>query len=223
MVVVKNAVLFDDLEKGMDQLVDTRFGTVNCADDDPIHDLSQKILAGALKSYIEAEYDNLYETHQCRLHAYGHTWSPGFEIAAGLLHGHAVAVGMGMGAFLSFRAGWLDQASLDRIMRLMSGYGLSLWHDILLDKQVMREGHRKIIQKRGGNLVAPVPRGQIGICGYLDDLDEDHLIAAIADYRQLCDGYPREGHGIEPLCSDVGLEDPSTQSTEARLLEEIVS
>lgn len=211
MAVVKNAVLFDDLEQGMDRLVDTRFGTVDCREDDPIHALSQKVLAGSLKSYIEAEYDNLYETHQCRPHAYGHTWSPGFEITVGLLHGHAVAIGMGLGAYLSMRAGLLDRDALERILRLISGYGLSLWHDILLDEKVMREGHRKIIQKRGGNLVAPVPSGGIGTCGYLNDLTEDELIAAIADYRELCADYPRDGRGVEPLCSDVGLEDPSTQ------------
>ena len=48
----------------------------------------------------------LYETHQCRPHAYGHTWSPGFELQAGLLHGHAVSIGMGFGAYLSKRR-WL--------------------------------------------------------------------------------------------------------------------
>ena len=37
-----------------------------------------------------------------RPHAYGHTWSPGFEIKAGLLHGHAVSVGMGLGAYFSY-------------------------------------------------------------------------------------------------------------------------
>ncbi len=95
IAVVKNAELFANLEAAQADLITTRFGTVDCGSDDPIHALSQKILGGALRSYIEAEYDNLYETHQCRPHAYGHTWSPGFEIEAGLLHGHAVAIGMG--------------------------------------------------------------------------------------------------------------------------------
>ncbi len=126
-----------------------------------------------MRTYVEAEYDNLYETHQCRPHAYGHTWSPGFEIEAGLLHGHAVAICMGLGAFLSQRAGWIGEDELHRILKLMSDYGLSLWHDILLNDAVMLESHRKIIQKRGQNLVAPVPRGVIGECGYLDDVTEE--------------------------------------------------
>ena len=210
MAVVKNLALFEDLERARDRLVETRFGTLDCAPGDPIEELSQRILAGALKSYIEAEYDNLYETHQCRPHAYGHTWSPGFEIEAGLLHGHAVAVGMGFGAYLSHRAGWIDQAAFERILRLISGYGLSLWHDILRDDRVMVEAHRKIIQKRGGNLVAPIPKGAIGRCGYLNDLSEEDLLNAIVDYEKVCTDYPRAGRGIDPLCSDVGLQNPST-------------
>ncbi|MGB3456746.1 MAG: sedoheptulose 7-phosphate cyclase [Litorimonas sp.] len=206
MAVVKNIALFEDLEAGMGRLVETRFGMVGCTEDDPIHDLSNRILAGALKSYIEAEYDNLYETHQCRPHAYGHTWSPGFEIDAGLLHGHAVSIGMGLGAFLSEREGWITRAERDRILALISGYGLSLWDDILSSEAVMRESHRKMIAKRGGNLVAPLPKGAIGQCGYLDDLTETELLGAVADYRELCRTYPRGGIGIEPLCEDVGLE-----------------
>lgn len=210
MAVVKDTELFADLEAAQGELVETRFGTVDCAPDAPINALSQKILAGALRSYIEAEYDNLYETHQCRPPAYGHTWSPGFEIAGGLLHGHAVAIGMGFGAYLSLREGWLSEEECHRVLRLMSGYGLSLWHDILLDGDVMAESHAKIIQKRGGNLVAPLPRGAIGECGYLNVLSVEDLHAAIAEYKAICADYPRAGVGVEPLCSDVGLEDPST-------------
>nr|WP_298414550.1 sedoheptulose 7-phosphate cyclase [uncultured Halomonas sp.] len=210
MAVVKNLELFNDLEAAQSRLIDTRFGTIDCAPDDDINDLSQRILGGALKSYIEAEYGNLFETHQCRPHAYGHTWSPGFEIEAGLLHGHAVAIGMGYGAFLSARAGWITDEELHRILRLMSGYGLSLTHDILNNRPVMLESHRKILQKRGGNLVAPIPKGSIGECGYLNSLSEEELFETLNDYQALCADYPRGGLGIDAHCRDVGLKDPST-------------
>ena len=210
MAIVKDFQLFEDLEEAVPNLVETRFGTQGADEDDPIHDLSNRILGAAMKSYVEAEYDNLYETHQCRPHAYGHTWSPGFEIEAGLLHGHAVAICMGLGAHLSHDAGWISEEEYHRILKLMSDYGLALWHDILENEDVMREAHRKIVQKRGGNLVAPVPRGGIGECGYLDDLTEDDVLAAVSAYREVCADYPREGRGIDPLCEDVGLEDPGT-------------
>ncbi len=92
----------------------------------------------------------------------------------------------------------------------MSGFGLSLWHDILKNEKTMIESHRKIIQKRGGNLVAPLPKGGIGQCGYLNTLTEQELLRMMDDYQTICNGYPRNGRGIDPLCSDVGLEEPST-------------
>jgi 3-dehydroquinate synthetase len=210
MSVVKNKELFEYLEKAGSELIETHFGTLGCETNAEISVLSQNILGAAMRSYVEAEYDNLYETHQCRPHAYGHTWSPGFEIEAGLLHGHAVAIGMGFGAYLSYRENWISEADFHRILRLISSFGLSLWHDVLLKEETVWSVQEKIVQKRGGNLVAPLPKGEIGKCGYLNHLNRIELQEAIAAYQQICLAYPRQGVGIEPLCSDVGLEDPST-------------
>ena len=210
MGVVKDAQLFANLESAQAQLIETRFGTSDCSEGDAIEALSQKILGGALRSYVEAEYDNLYETHQCRPHAYGHTWSPGFEIEAGLLHGHAVSTCMGFGAYLSFRLEWITHAEFHRILKLISGYGLSLWHDILKQEETIWKSQKTVTQKRGQNLVAPLPKGAIGQCGYLNELSQDELYSALKEYQQVCASYPRKGRGIDPLCTDVGLEDPST-------------
>ena len=210
MAAVKDEELFRDLEEVGPALIETRFGTLDCQPGDQINTLSQKILGAALRSYVEAEYDNLYETHQCRPHAYGHTWSPGFEIEAGLLHGHAVAIGMGFGAYLSYKHDWISTEACHRILRLISSFGLSLWHDVLLSQETLWAAQEKIVQKRGKNLVAPLPKGEIGKCGYLNSLTQQELTTAILEYQKICAEYPRKGIGIEPLCSDVGLEDPST-------------
>ena len=210
MAVVKDIELFEDLEEAGPRLISTRFGTTHCQDDETIGPLSQKILGGAIRSYVAAEYNNLYETHQCRPHAYGHTWSPGFEIEAGLLHGHAVSIGMGFGAYLSYRMSWITEDEMHRILRLISSFGLSLWHEVLGNKQTLWASQQKIFQKRGQNLVAPLPRGEIGQCDYLNTLSKQDLFEAIDEYAVICMDYPRRGHGIEPHCKDVGLEDPST-------------
>ncbi len=210
MATVKDLQLFEYLEQAGPRLIETHFGTLDCEPGAEISVLSQRILGAAMRSYVEAEYGNLYETHQCRPHAYGHTWSPGFEIAAGLLHGHAMSIGMGFGAFLSYRSNWIDREQFERILRLIGSFGLSLWHDILENEEILWTAQEKIVQKRGGNLAAPLPKGEIGKCGYLNSLTREELSQAIADYRTICAGYPRQGRGIEPLCSDVGLEDPST-------------
>ncbi|MEM7769450.1 MAG: sedoheptulose 7-phosphate cyclase [Cyanobacteria bacterium P01_A01_bin.37] len=210
MATVKNKELFCYLEQAGSKLIETRFGTLDCTSGDEISTLSQKILGAALRSYVEAEYDNLYETHQCRPHAYGHTWSPGFEIEAGLLHGHAVAIGMGFGAYLSYKNQWISSDEFHRILRLISSFGLSLWHDVLLNKETVWAAQEKMVQKRGMNLAAPLPKGEIGKCGYLNSLTRDELNSAIEEYQEVCADYPRKGRGIDPLCRDVGLEDPST-------------
>lgn len=210
MATVKNMELFEYLEQAGPKLIETRFGTLDCEPGADISVLSQKILGAALRSYVEAEYDNLYETHQCRPHAFGHTWSPGFEIEAGLLHGHAVAIGMGFGAYLSYRDSWITADEFHRILRLISSFGLSLWNDVLLNRETVWASQEKIVQKRGGNLAAPLPKGAIGKCGYLNSLTQDELYDAISAYQQICQDYPRQGLGVDPLCSDVGLEDPST-------------
>ncbi len=210
MATVKNAELFGYLEAAGPDLITSRFGTLDCEPGDRTSILSQKILGAAMRSYVEAEYDNLYETHQCRPHAYGHTWSPGFEIKAGLLHGHAVSIGMGFGAYLSHDQGWISADDFHRVLRLISSFGLSLWHDVLLDEETLWSAQEKMVQKRGNNLVAPLPKGEIGQCGYLHSLSRAELQQAIQGYQQVCADYPRQGQGIDPLCRDVGLEDPST-------------
>ncbi|MEL6787747.1 MAG: sedoheptulose 7-phosphate cyclase [Cyanobacteria bacterium J06607_15] len=210
MAVTKDLELFEMMEQAGARLIATRFGTVDSETSSEIDLLSQKILGAALRSYVAAEYDNLYETHQCRPHAYGHTWSPGFEIEAGLLHGHAVSIGMGFGAYLSYKMNWIDEVQFKRIMNLISSFGLSLWHDIMLRTDTLWASQQKIFEKRGGNLVAPLPKGEIGQCGYLNSLTRTELDQAVAEYQKICAEYPRKGLGIEPHCSDVGLEDPST-------------
>ena len=212
MAVTKDAQLFSYLEQAGPRIIDTHFGTVECETNDQVNILSQKILGAALRSYVAAEYDNLYETHQCRPHAYGHTWSPGFEIEAGLLHGHAVAIGMGFGAHMSYRLKWISETQMKSILSLISSFGLSLWHDIMLNKQTLWSSQVKIVQKRGGNLAAPLPKNKIGQCGYLNALSQADLYQAIDEYQTICHYYPRQGWGIEPHCRDVGLEDPSTIS-----------
>ncbi|MEM8866274.1 MAG: 3-dehydroquinate synthase, partial [Planctomycetota bacterium] len=65
-------------------------------------------------------------------------------------------------------------------------------------------------EKRGGNLAAPLPKNDVGQCGYLNEVTEAELRLALADYKKVCRNFPRQGRGIEPLCSDVGLENPGT-------------
>merc|ERR1719204_503932 len=214
MAVVKDFTLFELLENVGPRLVYSKFGT-KCEEDREFCRKCDLIVGRAMHSYVQSEYGNLWETHQCRPHAYGHTWSPGYEIPAGMLHGHAVATGMGWGAFLAMRQGFISMSQLERIMRLISNMELSLWHPLMQDADRIYNTQVKIIQKRGGELCAPVPRGKIGQCGYIQerDLPLDTIRDYLIDYKKICDGFPRGGLGIEVHCADVGLEDPATVGT----------
>merc|ERR1719229_1535597 len=133
MAVVKDATLFNLLERCGKRLITTKFGTEGSELSPAFQKNCDLIIGGAMRSYVSCEYGNLWETHQCRPHAYGHTWSPGFELPAGLLHGHAVACGMGFGAFLSFQHGWIRRSQMVRVLRLIQSFELSLWNRIMDD------------------------------------------------------------------------------------------
>ena len=209
MAVIRDKELFHLLEDTGLNLMKTHFGTINCNSQDEIVFKSKKIIGLSLKSYVESEYDNLHEVHSIRDHAFGHGLSANFELKAGLLHGHAISVEMTLSSFMSYKRGWISEKDLHRILKLFSEYELSLWHDILLDEKCMNEGFDKILQKRGGNLAIPVPIA-IGKCKYINDLTKSELKDIIQEYKLIVSKYPRKGLGVEPLCSDAGLEDPVT-------------
>jgi len=210
MSVTKDYELFCLLEKVGPSLILTKFGTQNLEEYDGALEKDCDLIVGkALDSYVKSEYGNLWETHQCRPHAYGHTWSPGYELAAGMLHGHAVATGMGLGAYLSFVEGWITEEEFQRILRLISSMELALWHPIMDDVDIIYSAQVKMIEKRGGNLCAPVPKGSIGHCGYINEMPKALLKQRLGEYKEICGSFPRQGLGVDMHCHDVGLEDPS--------------
>merc|ERR1711988_2063086 len=215
MASVKDYELFCLLEKAGPKLITTKFGTENCENDSAFQDLCDKIVGKAMVSYVKSEYGNLWETHQCRPHAFGHTWSPGYELPAGMLHGHAVATGMGYGAYLAHKRNWLSEEQFHRILKCMSDIGLALWHPIMDNHDLVIGANNKAHQKRGGNLCAPLPKKDIGVCGYLNELSEDDIRTSLEEYKQYVSKKARNGYGVEVHCHDVGLGDPSTKAGDA--------
>lgn len=215
MACVEDLPLFELVEKAGTRLIRTKFGTEGCEDDQEFQELCDAIVGKSMESYVRSEYGNLWETHQCRPHAFGHTWSPGYELPAGMLHGHAVATCMGYGTFLARKRNWLSQEQFDRILKLISDLELALWHPIMDNHDLVISANKKAHQKRGGNLCAPVPRHDIGKCGYINDLKNADIPATMNEYKAIVANMPRGGHGIDVHCHDVGLEDPSTVATDA--------
>lgn len=206
MACVEDYSLFCLLEDVGIKLVTEEFGNKTA---DP--ELARKcdlIIGKAMEGYVRSEYGNLWETHQCRPHAFGHTWSPGYELPAGMLHGHAVGTCMGYSSYLSYLKGWLTKDEMNRILKLISDMELSLWHPIMDDIELLYGSQVKIVDKRGGSLCAPVPK-TLGNCGYIQHLPKEELAKTLAEYKEICSTYPRGGFGVEVHCHEVGLEDPS--------------
>merc|ERR1712151_1489948 len=209
MAVVKDMKLFELLEEVGPRLIYTKFGTL-CPEDEEFCKKCDLIVGMAMHSYVRSEYGNLWETHQCRPHAYGHTWSPGYELPAGMLHGHAVASCMGFGAYLAHKEGFIPEDEMKRIHKLISDCELTLYHPVMDDSAIVWKAHVAMVEKRGGNLCAPVPK-PLGKCGYINDITREQLDRALVDYKHLCAAYPRNGLGVEPHCTEVGLEDPQSK------------
>jgi len=222
MAVMKDLSLFELLEKHGARAVQTKFGTEgDSVNDAEFQDVCDLIVGKAMEGYVRSEYGNLWETHQCRPHAYGHTWCPGYELPAGMLHGQAVGTDMGFGAYLSFVEGWVSEEEMHRIIKNISDCELSLYHPIMDDDEMVWKTHLGIVEKRGGNLCAPIPK-PLGFSGYLNDMTKELLAQRMHEYKELVSKYPRGGRGVEELCVDVGLEDPQSKKEQRRAAAEKV-
>jgi predicted O-methyltransferase YrrM len=78
------------------------------------------------------------------------------------------------------------------------------------DKEAIWKSNLAIIEKRGGNLAAPVPK-PLGESGYINELTEEDLYRTVEEYKALCETYPRKGAGVDMHCVEVGLEDPQAK------------
>merc|ERR1719343_1408536 len=172
MACVEDYSLFCLLEEVGIKLVTEEFG--NKTTDQDLASKCDLIIAKAMEGYVRAEYGNLWETHQCRPHAFGHTWSPGYELPAGMLHGQAVGTCMGFGAYLAFKAGFIDETEMHRVLKVISDCELCLWHPVMEDGAAVWRSQVAMIEKRGGNLCAPIPR-PLGESGYLNEISEEDL------------------------------------------------
>merc|ERR1719203_2027867 len=208
MAVMKDISLFNLMEKWGPKCLQTKFGTDGDGIDDPeFQDVCDLIVGKAMEGYVRSEYGNLWETHQARPHAYGHTWCPGYELPSGMLHGQAVGTCMGYGAYLAYVEGFITKEEMHRILKVISDCELALWHPIMEDKEAIWKSNLAIIEKRGGNLAAPVPK-PLGESGYINKLTEEDLYKTVEEYKAICELYPRNGRGVGEHCVDVGLEDP---------------
>ena len=103
-------------------------------------------------------------------------------------HGEAVAIGMAVDILYASRAGILDPASADRILRLIGDIGFETWHPGLCKpghtgEPAIMEGLEEFREHLGGKLtITLVP--EIGKKIEVHTMEREHILAAIADLEE---------------------------------------
>jgi 3-dehydroquinate synthase len=97
-----------------------------------LREVGQKIAKLCVQKMLELECPNLLEHDQNRAIAYGHTWSPVYELTpkpVPLHHGHAISIDMCFSATWAAKEGWISEALRDRVHAQFRRAGLSRHHD----------------------------------------------------------------------------------------------
>jgi 3-dehydroquinate synthase len=195
IAVVSHKEVFELLEKHGLELLKTRFGYLN--GNEEIKEIGRKVTYEAIKKMLELEAPNLHELDLDRVIAYGHTWSPTFELAPKipLYHGQAVNIDMALSATIAGKRGYITTEDRDRILTTMNNIGLALDNPVL-DIDLLWKASESITQTRDGLLRAAVPQ-PIGTCYFINDLEREELEEALAEHRRICADYPDAGLGTQ--------------------------
>jgi len=208
--IVEQRECFELLEEHCQDLIKYRFGYGEGA---PVglREIARTIARKAVLRMLQLECPNLLEHDQRRAIAYGHTWSPVYELTPKphpLHHGHAIAVDMSFSATWAAKEGWISEGLRDRVHAIFRKAGLSLYHPSFTVEKLCY-GTTTILQRRDGDLYAAIPDNEIGKCRYimvgdfadrsaLDKSLEEGLLAHIA----LVKGKYAGGQGVEMFITE---------------------
>merc|ERR1719281_2090089 len=159
---------------------------------------------------LELECPNLLEHDQHRAIAYGHTWSPVYELTpkpVPLHHGHAISIDMCFSATWAANEGWITEALRDRVHAQFRRAGLSLYHECFSSEKLLY-GTKTILERRDGDLYGAVPDGAIGKCRYImlkdfaSRADMDASLEAAQEVHRSLMRLEGGGVGTEPYITD---------------------
>jgi len=170
---VEEAYCFDLLEKHCEDILKFKFGYLEVAEDgskcpEGLREAARDLCRRAVLRMLQLECPNLHEHDQRRAIAYGHTWSPCYELARSppMHHGHAIAVDMCFSLTWAERLGYVDSALKERVFNIFRRLGLSLMHP-WFNERTLKKGTDSIMARRDGDLFAAIPAGEIGKCQYV--------------------------------------------------------
>jgi len=216
---VGEAESFDILDLFGSDLVEYQFGFAKDTPSvkrDQLKALGMKIMRKCTQRQLEFEVPNLMEHDSRRAIAFGHTWSPVYELLPKpfpMHHGQAVAIDMAFSMTWAAREGWITDAARDRFHGVLRKCGLSLDHPAFtLDRLIY--GTTTILERRDGDLYAAIPvpvdpaadgdaMHAFGEARYINvgsDFEnrealDASLQAALQDHKELCRARYENGAG----------------------------
>jgi predicted O-methyltransferase YrrM len=163
-----------------------------------------------VQKMLELECPNLLEHDQNRAIAYGHTWSPVYELTpkpVPLHHGHAISIDMCFSATWAAKEGWISEGLRDRIHAQFRRAGLSRHHDCFTTEK-LHYGTKTILERRDGDLYAAIPDGELGRCRFImvkdfaSRADMDASLERGLDVHRKLMAMEGGGVGTEPFITD---------------------
>lgn len=170
MALIKDAELFEILERHGAELLRSRFQAGDAAD---------RVIRLAIQGMVEELEPNLWEKHLMRAVDYGHSFSPLIEMRAlpELLHGEAVALDCIFSAILAVQRGFITEADLHRLVHIADTLGLPLRHAMFTDPAMIREALEDTIRHRNGAQNLPL-MSRVGMARFVNDLSAAEITGA---------------------------------------------
>ncbi|KAG4442016.1 hypothetical protein IFR05_002484 [Cadophora sp. M221] len=176
--------VFEYVEKHYDELILTNFGQME-GSSTAVQLVGKRIIERSIERMLELEVPNLHEIDLDRVIAFGHTWSPTFELATTphLKHGHAISIDMAYSTTIARVLGLLSEEDHYRILQQFINAGLSIDHPVL-DEAMLLKATDIILGTRDGKLRLPLPN-PIGSCIIVETVDKSTLQKALKEHKAI--------------------------------------
>jgi 3-dehydroquinate synthetase/predicted NBD/HSP70 family sugar kinase len=173
MAIIKDAALFDLLERQGPQLVETRFQDAT----------GGIVVRRAIRAMLDELEPNLWELQLERVVDFGHSFSGRIEMDAlpALLHGEAVAIDMALSTVLAYHRGFVTSEQRDRVLALLVSLGLPI-DDPLCEAPRLWQALEETTRHRDGLQRLPLPGG-IGRARFVSDVSYDEVEEAVLELR----------------------------------------
>jgi 2-epi-5-epi-valiolone synthase len=158
IAAISDRSLFDQIFNGYREVLSRHHGQA-----------VSRLIHGSIEAMVAELAANPYEAELRRRPDFGHEFGHLLEVACGLRHGEAVAIGMALACEVAVETGRLGAADSGRILDLIQAAGLPV-HAACCDPAALWRGLRdEIVPHKNGSLHLTVPTG-IGSGGFIESL-----------------------------------------------------